>query len=275
MTDHVASGAPRSAIGRTLAEQIDSYVKANFLDNMAGGKCCEDCNVSTSKGEPFVHDQLYGQPCSVELLMQSADALRACADALAPPEPGWQPISTAPKDGTWIVVVGPIHDSDAPTFRGHPRACVSRWFREEDFRESPAYAPGWCYSAPGYSSTIQPTHWMPLPASQRSDARLLQCDQCGTKASDWDLESAEGVSCPRHYLDDDSCDGTMRLIPAPPRADALDASPSDTGAVVLSAEDARALAFLLARAIHDDAEASDGDRREARKLLAKLGGDTQ
>jgi hypothetical protein len=50
---------------------------------------------------------------------------------------------------------------------------------------------------------------------------------------------------------------------------------ASAGSVTLSATDARALAFLLARAIHDDAEASDDDRREARKLLDKLGGDTQ
>jgi hypothetical protein len=56
------------------------------------------------------------------------------------------------------------------------------------------------------------------------------------------------------------------------RAEAL---ATENGAVVLSAEDARGLAFLLARAIHEDGEASDWDRREARKLLAKLGGDTQ
>ena len=47
------------------------------------------------------------------------------------------------------------------------------------------------------------------------------------------------------------------------------------GRVLLSAEDARGLAWLLARAIREDHEASDADRREARKLLAKLGGDTQ
>lgn len=47
------------------------------------------------------------------------------------------------------------------------------------------------------------------------------------------------------------------------------------GAVVLSAEDSRTLAFLLARAIREDTEASDGDRFEARRVLTILGGDTQ
>lgn len=78
----------------------------------------------------------------------------------------WQPIETAPKDGTWIVVVGPIFHREGEgdgTWRGMPRACVSRYFDESNYRDSPAYVPGWCYNTPGYSSTIEPTHWMPLP----------------------------------------------------------------------------------------------------------------
>lgn len=51
-------------------------------------------------------------------------------------------------------------------------------------------------------------------------------------------------------------------------------APSD-GSVTLSNTEARALSFLLARAIREDSEASDGDRMEARKMLAKLGGEEQ
>jgi hypothetical protein len=46
-----------------------------------------------------------------------------------------------------------------------------------------------------------------------SDAPITVCDQCDTKSTDWPglgRPLVEGSSCPRHYLDDDSCDGTMR-----------------------------------------------------------------
>jgi hypothetical protein len=50
--------------------------------------------------------------------------------------------------------------------------------------------------------------------------QLLECDQCGTKSTDWpDSELAAGLSCPRHYLDDDSCDGTMRAADPQPEKD--------------------------------------------------------
>jgi hypothetical protein len=42
-----------------------------------------------------------------------------------------------------------------------------------------------------------------------------ECDQCGTKSRDWNTPKRtlrDGDSCPRHYLDDDSCDGIMRAV---------------------------------------------------------------
>jgi len=55
-------------------------------------------------------------------------------------------------------------------------------------------------------------------AAEPKQKRLLECDQCGTKSSDWPtLQLANGVVCPRHYLDDDSCDGTMRAAEREPQ----------------------------------------------------------
>lgn len=50
-------------------------------------------------------------------------------------------------------------------------------------------------------------------------APSLECDQCGTKASDWGPPCRplrRGDSCPRHYLDDDSCDGIMQPVAPTP-----------------------------------------------------------
>lgn len=74
-------------------------------------------------------------------------------------EQSWQTIDSAPKDGRTIVAVG--------IRREHPdgprrwRSCVT-WYCH-DPKESPAYAKGWFYAAPGYADVFEPTHWMPLP----------------------------------------------------------------------------------------------------------------
>lgn len=74
----------------------------------------------------------------------------------------WQPIATAPKDGTEVFVYVP-GDSLYPT--------VARYDTPERFQEDygdPDYMPeGWRWAC-GYPSdfheeTIEPTHWMSLP----------------------------------------------------------------------------------------------------------------
>lgn len=75
-----------------------------------------------------------------------------------PAGPAWQPIETAPKDGTPIVVIGRLA-SDRDT---KVRACVSQWGETPEL--SLVYVRGWSFISPGYMDTIEPTHWMPLPA---------------------------------------------------------------------------------------------------------------
>ncbi len=57
----------------------------------------------------------------------------------------WQPIETAPKDGTQILVFG------------HGRFAVAE-FRSGEWRDMGDI--GWG----GFYSEVLPTHWMPLPA---------------------------------------------------------------------------------------------------------------
>ncbi len=85
--------------------------------------------------------------------VRSAEALRA---ALAEQAPQWQPIETAPKDGTYVLVVPPTHSSvscsvarfDNDRYSRKPRPFWNRsdgWGRVSVSRDTP------------------PTHWMPLP----------------------------------------------------------------------------------------------------------------
>lgn len=69
----------------------------------------------------------------------------------------WQPIETAPKDGTWII-----------SWNGDEVAPAS-WGDNSEYQRGEV---GWCYGSPWYGGTLydginimktQPTHWMPLP----------------------------------------------------------------------------------------------------------------
>lgn len=82
----------------------------------------------------------------------------------------WQPIETAPKDGTEIVVLGHIFTgfegfAEEEKYSQRLYSCISAWYSHEDRRKSPAWSGGWCFRAPGYVSTIRPILWQPLPPS--------------------------------------------------------------------------------------------------------------
>lgn len=61
----------------------------------------------------------------------------------------WQPIETAPKDGTSVLTWGCVHDDGGVHMFETPSFQLSR------FGET-----GWVSAALG---THEPTHWMPLP----------------------------------------------------------------------------------------------------------------
>lgn len=75
--------------------------------------------------------------------------------AAAPPEPTWQPIETAPKDGTNVLAVGESGLAD-----------VLRW--SDDWSSKRVF----CWTDGEY--TFKPTHWMPLPAPPGASARTNQ-----------------------------------------------------------------------------------------------------
>lgn len=64
----------------------------------------------------------------------------------------WQDISTAPKDGTRILLAGMPY---GPTIR------CGCWGIGRYLGRKRGYEPGWT-DTPGH--TFHPTHWMPLPA---------------------------------------------------------------------------------------------------------------
>lgn len=71
----------------------------------------------------------------------------------------WQPIETAPRDGTDVLLFYPLeglrHD-------WNPQVVIAGW---RDYSRAPQLS-GWVFQSRGvrgYSATFQPTHWQPLP----------------------------------------------------------------------------------------------------------------
>ncbi len=68
----------------------------------------------------------------------------------------WQPIETAPKDGTWILLAGGETDDEAEV-----RSIVAaQWAKE--MPPSGRWHFAW-YDGGFYGKYLNPTHWMPLP----------------------------------------------------------------------------------------------------------------
>lgn len=78
----------------------------------------------------------------------------------------WQPIATAPRDGTSVLLYVP--DMRQPV-------CVGRWFETEtrEFGEVTHESKSWLiqdFALRMFGRAPEPTHWMPLPAAPASAA---------------------------------------------------------------------------------------------------------
>jgi hypothetical protein len=72
----------------------------------------------------------------------------------------WQPIDTAPKDGTYVLVCGGVTaDEDEP--RGHAVAQWSNWLNGRRLKNG-RWMFAW-YDGGYYGNYENPTHWQPLP----------------------------------------------------------------------------------------------------------------
>jgi hypothetical protein len=72
---------------------------------------------------------------------------------------GWQPIRTAPRDGTWVI----LYD---PAFKGEMPVSVGSYMTADDRDTKGRFKRGdWhLFEWDGLPSFSSPTHWMPLPA---------------------------------------------------------------------------------------------------------------
>lgn len=100
----------------------------------------------------------------------------------------WQPIETAPKDGTAILIWQPSHERHDDKHRGgnydDNRYAIGYWRTDQD----PSRGCEWMWGNRN-AAFVTPTHWMPLPAPPsspandkdkvdgRTDCRLLGVDR--------------------------------------------------------------------------------------------------
>lgn len=91
-------------------------------------------------------------------------ARAALRTLVAPPKTGWQPIETAPKDGTVIRGYAPeLFDADF-----NPSSSVEACWQDEEGWKCAV----WCPSFDVWNTDVVPlTHWQPLPAPPAQEPR--------------------------------------------------------------------------------------------------------
>lgn len=105
--------------------------------------------LATDEGSLRVRADRMWELASGKRMIGYADALQGAA----PPSQGWQDISTAPKDGTWIAVAS-THNR---YYRGAVRFEDGQWRRDDD--------------EPDTLFEHAATHWMPLPVPPLPEGR--------------------------------------------------------------------------------------------------------
>lgn len=96
---------------------------------------------------------------------------------------GWQPIETAPRDGT-VIIVGGTPDGYGPKVR------TAHWGSGRYLNHKKGFQQAWV-DHPGH--TCDPTHWMPLPAPPASDTTAGDEPKASETNTADDLTGREGA----------------------------------------------------------------------------------
>ena len=167
-----------TAVMGELGEAANVAKKLNrYRDGVPGNKESADAlreKLRRELGDTFVYLDLLCQSLGFNIGAAATDVFNAKSDEIGcsirmsvgtPAPSGWEPIATAPKDGTPVLVAG----------AGGVDMCS--WQDEApEQREcgvivDAGYPEGWWGSAYYAGGEAQPTHWMPLPAPPEGRTR--------------------------------------------------------------------------------------------------------
>jgi hypothetical protein len=94
----------------------------------------------------------------------SAAAIKQAAAAWNQQRNTWQPIKTAPRDGTWVLLAGgECEFNEESDNKG--RAVTARWTTEFSCRDTSGRWQFAYYDSGVYGEYENPTHWQPRPPS--------------------------------------------------------------------------------------------------------------
>ena len=99
----------------------------------------------------------------------------------------WQPIETAPKDGTWILLCAPPEEHCRDAWQ----MCVATWERL-GYNSGPQWAYGANHEHSFRDGVYGATHWMPLPKPPGDD-RPSRREAAGTMTAETARERARQI----------------------------------------------------------------------------------
>lgn len=102
-----------------------------------------------------------------KLMYQAADALEALQRQSA-----WQPIETAPKDGTRILVYG-TYQWENYYERQEEGIICAEWYKITGANDNGSWN---AISTNPYCDFVQPTHWMPLPTPPEKSGMSIEAE---------------------------------------------------------------------------------------------------
>lgn len=160
-------------------EELSEPLKTRYFNIVANG-------TADVMEQPTYAQQYNGQKYRAEAAEAERDSLRAEIEKLqaraslpaVEPVSQWQPIETAPKDGT-VVVLGRVGDDDVASVvtTGHWQKAEEdgvdymgsdAGFVDEHYQE---FSPGRSFGNPKYMhAPSQPTHWQPIPQPPKEPA---------------------------------------------------------------------------------------------------------
>lgn len=119
----------------------------------------DEMRASTPCGKTTGHGSICAEPWVCGECRQMREWAASLEAEAKHQSSGWQPIETAPKDGTWVLLSGGLIDYGWEHGATKPSSVVGQWNDDASCWQFAWYDGGY------YGEYENPTKWQPLPAS--------------------------------------------------------------------------------------------------------------